>query len=148
MDIISIVIAAVVGIGAGAGGIFAYNKKKENGGKNKADDLIRKAKHEASDIVLEAKKEASKIASQSQAEEAEHRKEWKRTENRLLERETSLDNKLDQLEKKSERLNKSEKEIEDLKAEIRDIRTNQHDKLEKIAGLSKANARDKLMKMT
>ena len=148
MDIISIVIAAVVGIGAGAGGIYAYNKKKENGGKNKADDLIRKAKHEAGDIVLEAKKEASRIASKSQAEEAERRKEWKLTENRLLERETSLDNKLDQLEKKSEKLSKSEKEIEDLKTEIRDIRVKQHEKLEKIASLSKAEARDKLMKMT
>ncbi len=148
MEIISIAIAAIVGLGLGAGGIFAYNKKKENGGKNKADDLIRKAKHEAGDIVLEAKKEASRIASKSQAEEAERRKEWKRTENRLLERETSLDNKLDSLEKKTEKLTKSEKELEDLKNEVRDIRIKQHEKLEKIAGLSKAEARDKLMKMT
>ena len=148
MDILAIVIAGVVGLGAGAGGIFAYNKKKENGGKNKADDLIRKAKHEAGDIVLEAKKEASKIASQSQAEEAERRKEWKRTENRLAERETSLDNKLDQLERKTEKLNKSEKELEDLKNEVRDIRVKQHEKLEKIAALSKTEAREKLMKMT
>ena len=54
MEILTIVIATVAGLGVGAGGIFAYNKKKENGGKNKADDLIRKAKHEAGDIVLEA----------------------------------------------------------------------------------------------
>ena len=101
MEIVSIVIAVVAGLGLGAGSLFAYNKKKENGGKNKADDLIRKAKHEAGDIVLEAKKEASRIASKSQAEEAERRKEWKRTENRLMERETSLDSKLDQLEKKT-----------------------------------------------
>ena len=148
MEIISIAIAAIVGLGLGAGGIFAYNKKKENGGKNKADDLIRKAKHEAGDIVLEAKKEASRIARKSQAEEAERRKEWKRTENRLLERETSLDNKLDSLEKKTEKLTKSAKELEDLKNEVRDIRIKQHEKLEKIAGLSKAEARDKLMKMT
>ena len=56
MNIVAIVIAGVLGLGAGAGGLFAYNKKKENGGKNKAEDLIRKAKHEASEIVLEAKK--------------------------------------------------------------------------------------------
>ena len=148
MEIVSIVIAVVAGLGLGAGGLFAYNKKKENGGKNKADDLIRKAKHEAGDIVLEAKKEASRIASKSQAEEAERRKEWKRTENRLMERETSLDSKLDQLEKKTERLNKSEKELEDLKNEVRDIRVKQHEKLEKIAALSKTEAREKLMKMT
>lgn len=148
MNIVAIVVAAIAGLGLGAGGIFAYNKKKENGGKNKADDLIRKAKHEAGDIVLEAKKEASQITSKSQAEEAERRKEWKRTENRLAERETALDNKLDQLEKKTEKLAKSEKELEDLKTEVRDIRIKQHEKLEKIAGLSKVEAREKLMKMT
>ncbi|MBR3368719.1 ribonuclease Y [Candidatus Saccharibacteria bacterium] len=148
MEIAGIIIAAVLGVGLGAGGIFAYNKKNEKGGKNKAEDLVRKAKHEASEIVLKAKKEASEIASKSQNEENERRKEWRRTENRLAERETTLDGKLDQLEKKSEKLNKEEKEIEELKNEIRDIRVKQHEKLEKIAGLSKADAREKLMTMT
>lgn len=147
MEIIAI-IAAVAGIGLGAGGVFAYNKKNEKGGQNKADDLIRKAKHEASDIVLKAKKEATETAEKSKNEESDRRKEWKRTENRLVERETNLDRKLDQIEKKSERLVKQEKEIEDLKTEIRDIRTKQHEKLEKIAGLSKKDAREKLIKMT
>ncbi|MDO4759185.1 MAG: ribonuclease Y [Candidatus Saccharibacteria bacterium] len=142
------IIAAILGLGVGAGGVFAYNRKNENGGKNKAEDLIRKAKHEASDIVLGAKKEASEIAEKSKNEESERRKEWKRTENRLTERETTLDNKFDQLEKKSERLVKQEKELETLKTEIRDIRLKQHEKLEKIAGLSKQEARDKLMQMT
>ena len=148
MDVILPIIAAVAGLGLGAGGILAYNKKNENGGKNKADDLIRKAKHEASDIVLEAKKEAANVAEKSQAEEAERRKEWKKTESRLVERENTLDSKLDQLEKKTERLVKQEKEIDELKAEIRDIRVKQHEKLEKIAGLSKQEAREKLMTMT
>ena len=148
MEIVAIVVAGIVCIGLGAGSIFAYNKKKENGGKNKAEDLIRKAKHEAGDIVLEAKKEASAISTKSATEEAERRKEWKRTENRLAERETTLMNKLDQLEKKSEKLTREEKELEDLKNEVRDIRVKQHEKLEKIAGLSKTEAREKLMKMT
>lgn len=148
MDIAIIVIAAIAGIGAGAGAVAAYNKKNENGGKNRADDLIRKAKNEASDIVSKARKEAADIAEKSQNEENERRKEWKKTENRLTERETTLDGKLDQIEKKTERLVKQEKEIESLKGEIKVIRDKQHEKLEKIAGLSKTDARDKLMKMT
>ena len=81
------ILAALVGLAGGAGAVFVYNKKNENGGKNKADDLVRKAKNE----------------------EDERRKEWKKTENRLSERESLLDGKLDQLEKKSEKLNKEEK---------------------------------------
>ncbi len=148
MEIAIPIIAAVAGLALGVVIIFAYNKKKENGGKNKADDLIRKAKNEASDIVLNAKKEAAELTAKNQNEENDRRREWKKTENRLAERENTLDAKLDQLEKKSERLVKQEKELEDLKNEIRDIRTKQHEKLEKIAGLSKQEAREKLMQMT
>lgn len=148
MEIVIPIVVAVVSLAAGAGGVFAYNKHNENGGKDKADDLVRKAKKEASEIVLTARKEASSIAEKSQAEESERRKEWKKTENRLTERETALDSKLDQLEKKTEKLSVQEKELEDLKNEVRDIRNKQHEKLEKIAGLSKTEARDKLMKMT
>lgn len=148
MEIIAIVIALVLGVGAGAGGILAYNKKNENGGKTKADDLVRRAKNEASDIVLQAKNTAADLAAKSQQEESERRREWKKTESRLNEREANLDNKLDQLEQKSERLTQQEKQLDDLKAEVRDIRDRQQAKLEKIAGLSKEAARDKLMQMT
>jgi len=148
MEIAVIIVAAIIGIGAGAGGVFAYNKKNEKGNKNRADDLVRKAKNEAQDIVSKARKEAADIAEKSKNEESDRRKEWKRTENRLAERETTLDGKLDQIEKKSERLVKQEKEIEDLKSEIKGIREKQQEKLEKIAGLSKQDAKDKLMKMT
>ena len=79
MEIVIPIVAAVVGVCAGAGGIFAYNKRNENGGKNKAEDLVRKAKHEASEIVLSAKKEAADLSQKSQNEENERRKEWKRT---------------------------------------------------------------------
>ena len=56
MEIGLLIAGLVLGIGAGVGGFYAVNKNKENGGKNKADELIRKAKHEASEIVLNAKK--------------------------------------------------------------------------------------------
>lgn len=148
MSITPIILAGAIGLGCGAGTIFVYNKKRENGGKNKAEDLIRKAKHEASDIVLAAKQEAASITEKSQQEESERRKELKKTEDRLVDRETALDNKLDQLEKKTDKLIKREKEVDELKNEIRDIRLQQHEKLEKIAGLTKQEARDKLMQMT
>ena len=148
MTVFFVILAAIVGAAAGAAGIFMYNKKNENGGKNKAEDLVRKAKNEASDIVLKAKSSAADMAAKSQQEESERRREWKKTENRLSEREANLDNKLDQLEQKTERLAKQEKELDDLKAEVRDIRNRQQEKLEKIAGLSKEDAREKLMQMT
>ena len=149
MEIVIAAIAAlVVGAGAGVGITYAQNKRKEKGGQNKADELIRKAKHEASEIVLGAKKEATEIHDKTQKEETDRRREWKKTEDRLAERETLLDKKLDQLDKKSENLRKEEGELESLKDEVRAIREKAQEKLEKIAGLSKADAKEKLMQMT
>ena len=141
-------IALFLGVGAGAGGFYAYNKRHENSGKIKADELIRKAKHEASEIVLNAKNTASELSDKSQKEESSRRREWKKTEERLVERESLLDKKLDQLEKKSDGLRKQSAEVEELKSEVRDIRLKAQEKLEKIAGLTKAEAKEKLIQMT
>lgn len=145
---IPIALSIIAGIVCGSGFVLVYNKKNESGGKAKAEDLIRKAKNEAADIVLKAKKEAGSIADKSQQEEEARRKDWRQTEKRLSERETSLDNRFDQLEKRSEKLANKEREIDDLKLEIHQIRDKQQEKLEKIAGLTKLDAKDKLIKMT
>lgn len=145
---IPIALSIIAGLVCGSGFVLVYNKKNESGGKTKAEDLIRKAKNEAADIVLKAKKEAGSIADKSQQEEEARRKDWRQTEKRLSERETSLDNRFDQLEKRSEKLANKEREIDDLKLEIHQIRDKQQEKLEKIAGLTKLDAKDKLIKMT
>ena len=145
---IPIALSIIAGIFCGSGFVLVYNKKNESGGKAKAEDLIRKAKNEAADIVLKAKKEAGSIADKSQQEEEARRKDWRQTEKRLSEREASLDNRFDQLEKRSEKLTNKEREIDDLKLEIHQIRDKQQEKLEKIAGLTKLDAKEKLIKMT
>lgn len=145
---IPIALSIIAGLVCGSGFVLVYNKKNESGGKAKAEDLIRKAKNEAADIVLKAKKEAGSIADKSQQEEEARRKDWRQTEKRLSEREASLDNRFDQLEKRSEKLANKEREIDDLKLEIHQIRDKQQEKLEKIAGLTKLDAKEKLIKMT
>lgn len=148
MNPIFIILAGCLGLGFGAAGVVVYDKKRENGGKDRAEDLVRKAKNEASDIVSRAKKDAAEISAHNQKLEDDRRKEWKQTESRLSERELALDKKFDQLEKKTENLVKQEKELDDLKSELKDLRLKQHEKLEKIAGLTKKDAREKIMQMT
>jgi ribonuclease Y len=135
------VIAAVIGVVFGATGTVVYEKRRTIDGKNKAEKEIAHAKIKAGDIVLKAKDEVLSL-------ENERRRDWQKTETRLADRETTLDKKLDELDKRAERLRKHEDEVEDLKGEIREIRTRQQEKLEKIAGLKKTDAADKLMQMT
>ena len=138
---IEVVIAAAVGAGAGVAGFVGYQRTRQINGKNQIERDLADAKTKASDIVLKAKDEALKI-------ENERRKEWQKTENRLADRERTLDNKLEELDRRAEKLRTHEDEVDNLKNEIRDIRTRQQEKLEKIAGLKKKDAADKLMQMT
>lgn len=142
------IIAAVIGVLAGVGGTVVYNRQRKAGGKHKADQTIAEAKTKASEIVLKAKDEALKLADEAKKEENERRRSWEKTENRLAERETNLDKKLDELDKRAENLRAQEDEVESLKNEIREIRGRQQEKLEKIAGLKKKDAADKLLEMT
>lgn len=135
------IIAAIIGSFVGIGGTVAYDRQKQTNSKQKAEREIASAERRASDIVLKAKDEAVKL-------ENERRKELKKVEDRLADRETNLDRKLDELDKRTERLRASETEVDKLKDDIRDIRSRQQEKLEKIAGLKKQDAADKLMKMT
>ena len=66
----------------------------------------------------------------------------------MADREKTLDNKLEELDRRAEKLRAHEDEVDNLKNEIRDIRSRQQEKLEKIAGLKKKDAADKLMQMT
>ncbi|MDO4773614.1 MAG: ribonuclease Y [Candidatus Saccharibacteria bacterium] len=138
---VEVMIAALAGIGLGAGGFFGVQRVRQANSKTQIERDIAAAKTKASDIVLKAKDEAVRI-------EKERRKELQKTENRLADRERTLDNKLDELDKRAEKLRKQESEVEELKNEIRDIRVRQQEKLEKIAGLKKQDAAQKLMQMT
>lgn len=135
------IIAAIVGLFAGIGGKFVYDKQRTSSSKHTAEKTVARAETKASEILLKAKDEALRI-------EQERRREMQKVENRLADREQSLDNKLDELDKRAEKLRKAEDEVEALKGEIREVRTKQQEKLEKIAGLKKKDAAEKLLQMT
>lgn len=138
---IEAIIASAVGIFFGVGGTVAYERRRIATGKAKREEQIAEASREASKIVLEAKDEVLKL-------ENERRKEWKQTEDRLADREKALDKRLDELDRRNEKVRTQESEIEELKNEIHKIREKQQEKLEKIAGLKKSEAAEKLMQMT
>jgi ribonuclease Y len=141
-------ILAVVGLLIGAGGGVAVMQQRGGRAEEEAKKELAKAKKEAAETLRKAEEEAARKAEEARKDEQKRRGELKDLEKRLLDREESLDKKLDQLDKRSEGMRKAESELDDLKNEIRDIRTKQQDKLEKIAKLTKAEAAEKLMKMT
>jgi ribonuclease Y len=148
MEIAAVIAAILAGTAAGVGGTTLLARRQGASGAHKAEELVAKAKNEAQDILLEAKNKALAATEEANKAEQTRRKEIKTAENRIADREQTLDRKLDDLDKRSEKLRKAESDVDNLKQEIRDIRSKQQAKLEKIAGLSKKDAADKLMTMT
>lgn len=145
---LGIILAAVIGVTAGAGGVFVVNQRQGIGGKAKADKIVAAAKDKAKNIELEAKDKALRLTDEATKEDHKRRKDLAAVESRLADRETALDKKLEELDVRSEKLRKAETEVDVLKNEIRDIRGRQLDKLEKVAALTKKEAQEKLMQMT
>lgn len=135
------IILAVAGFIVGAGAVFGAQKMQAADGAKKADQLIAKAQKEAAEITANATDNAKKEAD-------EMRREVKKSEEKVTEREAGIVSKLEELDKRSEKLRQNESELEDLKKEVREVRDRQQEKLEKIAKLSKAEAKDHLLKMT
>ncbi|MBC7581835.1 ribonuclease Y [Aeromicrobium sp.] len=139
---------AVIGIVAGFGANTVIMQRKIGSAQDEASKELSKAKKESDKLLDQAREQAAQVAEEARRDEQARRREIKDLENRLIQRESSLDKKLDELDKRNEGLRRGEDEVEALKNEIRDIRIKQQDKLEKIAKLSKSDAADKLMEMT
>lgn len=135
------IIIAVLALAVGAGGALTATKIRNNTKQRDADQILADAKNKASEIVLKATADAKR-------ESDEARREVKKSEDKVSEREHALLAKIDELDARSERIRKGELEIEDLKNEVRAIKEKANQKLEQIAGLTKKEAADRLMKLT
>lgn len=132
---------ALISLAVGGGGAFAYTKVQSAQKGAKADKILANAQNKASDIILKATETAKKEAD-------DLRRDLKKSEDKVAEREHAIVAKIEELDKRAEKIRSSESDIDKLKEEVRDIRDKQQDKLEKIAKLSKKEAADKLMAMT
>lgn len=123
----------------------------------KALASVENAKKEADKIkrdgILEAKEEAHRLKTELDKEIKEKKKEIKDSEERLLSRQESMDrrdtmlqNREQVLDEKENNLNQRQKDIQDKQVELEDIKNEQVKQLEKIAGYSKKEARNVIMK--
>lgn len=103
------------------------------------------AEQKKKEAVLEAKDEIHKQRTETERDLRERRSEVQRQERRIIQKEESLDKKISSLEKKEEALNRKTKETEAAAAEVESLKKSQFEMLEKISGLTEAQARDYLL---
>ena len=147
MEPVSIILA-IAALAAGYVTAEVKAKRKIDSTKSVAESAVAKAKKQAEGVLREAHDEAKEVVDEARQEGQKRRAEIASLEERLADREKSLDTKLDQTEQRAEKLRQQETELKELKEAVLDIRTKQQEKLEKVAKLTKTAAAEKLMTMT
>ena len=150
------VVSVILAIPAGMAIYYLINKKKADKNKTSASNIIQEALNEAKTVkkeaVLEARDEVFKLKSECDAELKERRAEMQRAENRVNQREEFIEKKELLLDSKTEAIEKVKKDLEVKEEEIKkaileqnNITAKMVEELEKISGLSKEEAKNKLI---
>ena len=154
--VVSGVVALIVGAVLGAIIYKIVVNKKLDKSKSNAVKIIEEAYAEAKSIkkesLLEAKEQAQKLRDEANDEVRERRGELQKQEERLDQREeyltkkeSALDSKTAQLENEKVQLENSKLQLQDKIKEHEEIKEQMLEKLEKISGLTKKEAKDILL---
>ncbi|MEG0769163.1 MAG: ribonuclease Y [Ruthenibacterium sp.] len=156
MPVWSIILLIVLPVAVGAATFFAgigYRRKTaeakigsaEDEAKRLVNDAMKSAQQKRKEALVEAKDEALQMKTAADQEIKERRNELTRQERRLDQKEEAIDRKTTALEDKETDLRQRGELVEARLAEIDQLRLRQTEKLEAIAALSQADAKQLLL---
>ncbi|MBT5016139.1 DUF3552 domain-containing protein, partial [Candidatus Peregrinibacteria bacterium] len=144
------ILLLLVGLGAGLGSGRYVRLKKEREEQDRLEDQRKRDLHDAQakakEMVFEARSEALKIQEEAKKEEHQKRLQLEKIEKRIVQKEELLDKKMTESEKSRSELEKKVNAVRELKAEVEKFYQQQKGQLERVASLSKEEARDLLLK--
>ena len=143
--IIVAAIAAIVGIAVGFVGrrLVATNGVKH--AEHYAERLAAEARTKQKEIVLEGKDEALRLRRAAEEEAREQRTTLQRSEQRLLDREETLDRKVVTLEERTAALDDRAGALDAERTHLAELQQRQLTELERVSGLSVTEARESLI---
>ncbi len=153
MNIVIIIAAVLISFAIGVPVGMVYRKKvaesKIQGAENEAKRLVDLAKIEAENLkkeeIFKAKEEIMNNRKELDQEIKERRGEVQKQEARLIQKEENLEKRSENFEKKERELDKEFQELENQKAEIEKLHSQEMVELQKIASLTKEEAKAKLL---
>lgn len=138
----------ILGIAAFALGIaagFLYRKhsvdKKNREAIERSERRIKEAESKAREMVIEAKNEALRLQEEVKQEERTKRGQLEKLSERLVSKEEQLDKKVEATDKLREELEQRANAVKELKQEVTELYQLQKEQLEKVASLSREEAK-------
>ncbi|HPN54645.1 MAG TPA: ribonuclease Y [Candidatus Moranbacteria bacterium] len=149
---ITIITSVLVGIGLGffVGYIVRQSiaKKRLDTAEGKIEKMMEETEKKSQETVLNAKNKAVEILEEAKKLEKEREDQIIRTEQRLEKREMVIDKKTEEVEQSRKILEQKAEEIRKIRKESEEVRKKELARLEKIAGLSKEQAKKILLQLT
>lgn len=110
------------------------------------DDAIKAAEEKKREGILEVREESQRLKNELDKETKERRAEVQKYENRVTQKEESLDKKLAQVEKREAGLSARQSELDKKSAAIEKLNQQRLQELERISGLTSEEAKEYLLK--
>lgn len=145
LTIVVVLVAGVVGLAAGYWYRTYQDEREIGSARSQADAILAKAEAQSKELVLSAKDEALRIRDDAEAEANRRRQELQKQEERLAAQREKLDRRYDQLEGRARNLDKREKRLQRTEQSIEEMRQRRIAELERVAGLSRVEARAELL---
>lgn len=135
---------AVLGLVIGYFGRFWLAKRSQNSLEQKVQKDLETANSQAKEIVVSAKDKAASIVAEAQKEERERQQELRKVEERLVRKEETLDKERSRLDGEAARIRKETEQVAHDEEALKTRGAELSKEFEKVAGLSRDEARDKL----
>jgi ribonuclease Y len=152
MIVVFIVVALAAGVAAGYLVRRSLVDSRLKGAQGEAQRVLRDAQREAETTVkearLEAKEELHKVRSEVEADLRERRLELKTSEDRAAQREEQLERRAAELERRDQQVFEREEQTAALTEQLKAAQAEQAAVLERISGLTGAQAKEMLLRQT
>ena len=144
----------VIAIAGAFGAIFGYltrqniAKKQLNTAEGKAASILDDTEKQAKEMILDAKDKAVAILEEAKKKEQEREEQIARQESRIEKREEQVEQKTEEFELGKKLKKQKAEEIREIRRETEKIRNDELERLQKIAGFDKEEAKNILLQLT
>src|SRR5260370_17920358 len=143
--VIGVVVGALVGALVAYVWVGSQNRQGDLVYNAEGEKLLSDGETQMKEMVLEAKEEAQRIRLRLEQEVSDARAELQRSERRVQVKEESIDRKLEDLDRKEQGITAKELEIGRTRERVNDALAEQVKELERISGLTRAEARTSIL---
>jgi ribonuclease Y len=151
MEIVLALVGLAIGVGLGAGGLLVYQNSQGQNRRRQAEEeaarIVSDGESKAKQTIMDAKDDALRIQQEAESNANKRRAELERESDRLQKRREDLDARYERLDQREQNLNKRQSRIDKRQNEINVMYEEQRVELERIADMTRDDARDVLLQM-